>query len=157
MWEAPADELEGDLEAEPTDELDQVYEEPRSVDVATWVARGIVVLTIGLLAVLGGLFLGMSVTDTSPTATPTPAPPATSSTMGEQESGEAVVGTESQAPALRISPAVPGAAAATNSAATSTASVATRAPATAEPSPTASATPRGKGTNSGKPRPTKTR
>lgn len=175
LWawgDVPADELEGEFEAAPTshepdgfddrgdfddrEDLDDGDREPRTADAATWVARGIVVLTIGLLAVLGGLFLGMSVSDPTATATPTPTSPPTSSTMAEEETAEGVIETQTQAPTLRISAAVPDATSGTTRTASATASVASRPPATAEPSPTSSSTPRGKSTNSGKPRPTKT-
>jgi hypothetical protein len=168
--DVPADELESELEAAPTshepddrdafddfeegDHLDDRDREPRIADAATWVARGIVVLTIGLLAVVGGLFLGMSVSDPTTSATPTPSTPVTSSTAVE-ETAEPLVETETQAPPLRVSAAVPDGAAGTTRAGGSTAPVASQTPATAAPSPTSSSTPRGKGTNSAKPRPTK--
>ncbi len=153
-------ELSADPESGEDFHEEDVAPAPRTVDAATWAARVIAVATLGLVAVVGGLLLGLSVTDSTPaTATPT----ATTSSTTTAEPTEVVTQTavaRVNAPAVKISAAAPDAA----PVATRTTRVATVAPTrvttstqapttTSSPSPTSTET-RGKG-NSGKPKPTK--
>ena len=84
--------------------------EPRPAALATWIARVIVVLTLGLLTLVGGLFLGLSVWDTPSSATPMsttmPTTPQTSlsGTPVPTETDAAAT----QAPPVRISSVAPG-------------------------------------------------
>jgi hypothetical protein len=156
--------LEPALESEPEPHDEDPMPVPRTIDAATWAARGIVVLTLGLVAVMGGLFLGVSVTDSTPSSarpsattssTATPGPTETIESMSEASVARV------NAPAVKISTPGPKAAARTATATVRGASVPTTratvvpAPTSAAPSPTSTATPRGKSTNTGKPKPTK--
>lgn len=152
----PVEDLKIEPEIEP--EADEAGSVPRTIDVATWAARAIVVATIGLVAVVGGLLLGISVTDSTPSSAK---PPTTTSSTTATEPGQ----TTSQpdvarvlAPPVKISTAGADRPVATNSTARSVDDTtrATVAPAPSDsPSPTSTATPRGKSTNTGKPKPTK--
>lgn len=141
-------------DAQPrTDELPTPA--PRTVDAATWVARGIVVATLGLVTLVLGLIVGIMVADPGPTtasgptaagvspATTTPAyiaPPETSGT---------------QAPPVRVSAASTTQPAAPAAPPRQTAGATTRSSVVAAPTsttPTASTTTHGR---SGKPKPTK--
>jgi hypothetical protein len=163
QWYEPQseDEPQPEDEVQPADDLpqDELEPTPRTVDVAAWVARGIVVLTIALVTIVGGLLLGMSVTDTTSTATPTPT---TSTSSGapttEVPTQEATFVRGPTAPAVRISAPAPDVAPSAQRTASPVRTVqatATRAP-TVATSPTATSTPRGKSTNTAKPKPTKT-
>lgn len=150
----PVDPLQGEEHRE------DVPPGPRTVDAATWAARAIVVATLGLVAVVGGLLLGLSLTDSTPaTATPTVTTSSTTTTEPTEVVSQTPVA-RVNAPAVRISAAVPDAPVATTAARGATvaptrAATATQAPTVApSPSPTSTETPRGKG-NSGKPKPTK--
>ncbi len=151
------------LESEPEPPDEDVVPVPRTIDAATWAARGIVVLTLGLVAVVGGLFLGVSVTDSTPSSA---RPSATTSSTTAPEPTETTETSVARvnAPTVKISAARPEAAATTAPASASASvrvsSVPTRvtagpAPTSAAPSPTSTATPRGKSTNTGKPKPSK--
>lgn len=153
-------ELDTEREPEPDDEdREDLMPAPRTIDAATWAARGIVVLTLGLVAVLGGLFLGVSVTDSTPAAAK---PTTTTSSTTAPEPTETASETEIarvNAPPVKVSAAGPDGPQATTS--VRVAGVATTpatvigAPTSSAPSPTSTAAPRGKSTNTGKPKPTK--
>lgn len=132
--------------------------EPRTVDVATWVARGIVVATLGLMILVLGLIAGLVVADPGPTAASGPAAAggvATTSTGGPVAEPE-TPGTH--APPVRVSPASTVQRAAPVATARSVADATTRStPTSALTSPASTPSPltHGRSGNTVKPKPTK--
>lgn len=127
--------------------------EPRPAALATWIARVIVVLTLGLLTLVGGLFLGLSVWDTPSSATPmsTTMPTTPQTSLSGTPIPTETDAAATQAPSVRISSVAPGgstSASGSRSAGQSLPSgtvVTTSPQATSSPSPSPTSTPRGRG------------
>lgn len=142
-----------DLEPSPDQ---RTTTEPRTVDVATWVARGIVVATLGLAILVLGLIAGLVVAEPEPTAASGPAAAGVVATTGGPVVEPETPGT--QAPPVRVSPAGTLQGAASVATARAVADATTRsstAPASTSPASTTSPPMHGRSGNTVKPKPTK--
>ena len=144
-------------DAEPrTDELPMPA--PRTVDAATWVARGIVVATLGLVTLVLGLIVGIMVADPGPTTASGPTAAGVSPSTSPPTSIAPPEASGTQAPPTRVSaaitnhPTVPAAPARLATGATTRSSVVAAPTSTTS---TASTTTHGRSGNTGKPKPTK--